>query len=91
MKKFTAILLTVIMVASLFTSCSNSIAPNIDETVSVSFDEATSRSLTASLENFVKGDYFWKYAAQKNASDGTGLNSGATEAYDEAQIGRAHV
>ncbi len=86
MKKFTAILLTVIMVASLFISCNNSIAPTItDETVSVSFSEATSRSLTASLEDFEKGKYFWKYAAKKNTADGTGLNSGATESYEEAK------
>lgn len=77
MKKFTAILLTVIMVASLFTSCSNSIAPNIDETVSVSFDESTSRSLTASLVPFDKDDYFWTYAARK--TDDTGLISGQTQ------------
>lgn len=76
MKKFTAILLTVIMVASLFISCNDSIAPTVtDETVSVSFTEATSRSLTASLETFNKTKLFWKYTASKN--DG-GLSSGAT-------------
>lgn len=85
MKKFTAILLTVIMVASLFISCNDSIAPTVtDETVSVSFTEAASRSLTASLEDFEKGDYYWKYAARKNTADGTGLNSGATVSYDVA-------
>lgn len=84
MKKFTAILLTVIMVASLFISCNNSIAPNVtDETVSVSFSEATSRSLAASLEEFKKGDYYWKYAAKKNTADGTGLNSGETANYGQ--------
>lgn len=84
MKKFTAILLTVIMVACLFVSCDNSIAPTVtDETVSASFTEATSRSLTASLEEFRKGNYYWKYAAKKNTADGTGLNSGATGTYDE--------
>lgn len=77
MKKFTAILLTVIMVASLFTSCSNSIAPTItDETVSVSFTEATSRSLTASLDAFDADDYYWAYKAVKK--DDTGLISGQT-------------
>ena len=82
MKKFTAILLTVIMVAGLFISCNNSIEPTVtDETVSVSFTEAASRSLTASLEEFQKGDYYWKYAARK--ADTTGLNSGATGTYDE--------
>ncbi|MDD7161198.1 MAG: hypothetical protein SPF69_06855 [Candidatus Ornithospirochaeta sp.] len=81
MKKFTAILLTVIMVASLFISCDNSIAPTVtDETVSVSFTEATSRSLTASLEKFEKDKLYWKYAAKK--ADTTGLNSGATGSYD---------
>ena len=85
MKKFTAILLTVIMVASLFVSCNDSIAPTVtDETVSVSFTEAASRSLTASLEQFEKDKLYWKYAARKNTADGTGLNSGATVFYDEA-------
>lgn len=77
MKKFTAILLTVIMVASLFISCNNSIAPTVtDETVSVSFTEATSRSLTASLDPFDAINYYWAYKAEK--TDSTGLNSGAT-------------
>ena len=56
MKKFTAILLTVLMIASLFISCENKITPVSDETVSVSFDESTSRSLTASLEEFNKDE-----------------------------------
>ena len=77
MKKFTAILLTVIMVASLFISCNNSIAPNVtDETVSVSFTEATSRSLTASLDQFKAEKYYWAYKATKK--DNTGLISGQT-------------
>ena len=84
MKKFTAILLTVLMIASLFISCENKITPVSDETVSVSFDESTSRSLTASLEEFNKNNYLWKYAARKNTTDGTGLNSGATVTYNEA-------
>lgn len=85
MKKFTAILLTVIMVASLFISCNNSIAPTVtDETVSVSFSEATSRDLAASLEPFYKNTLYWKYAAKKNDADGTGLNSGATVSYNES-------
>ena len=80
MKKFTAILLTVIMVASLFVSCNNSIEPTvIDETVSVSFSDATSRSLAASLEGFDKDLYWWAYAAQK--ADGTNLKSGETADY----------
>lgn len=77
MKKFTAILLTVIMVASLFISCNDSIAPTVtDETVSVSFTEAASRSLTASLDPFDSSVYYWAYKAEK--TDSTGLNSGAT-------------
>lgn len=77
MKKFTAILLTVIMVASLFISCNNSIAPTVtDETVSVSFTEATSRSLTASLDPFDASKYYWAYKAIKK--DNTGLISGQT-------------
>lgn len=82
MKKFTAILLMVIMVASLFTSCSNSIAPNIDETVSVSFEESASRSLTASIPGFNAGSYYWRYAAKK--TDTTGLTSGETPEYSAA-------
>ncbi len=80
MKKFTAILLTVIMVTSLFISCDNSMAPTVtDETVSVSFTETTSRSLTASLENFDQTKYWWAYAAQK--ADNTNLKSGETANY----------
>ncbi|MDD6042988.1 MAG: hypothetical protein PUB87_04445 [Eubacteriaceae bacterium] len=80
MRKFTAILMTVLMIAGLFVSCDNN-APVVDETVSVSFDEAVSRSLTASLEQFDKTQYYWKYAAQK--ADTSGLTSGETGTYDE--------
>ena len=80
MKKFTAILLTVLMIASLFISCENKITPVSDETVSVSFDESTSRSLTASIPSFSKNNYYWRYAAQK--TDTTGLVSGQTSSYD---------
>ena len=76
MKKFTAILLTVLMIASLFISCENKITPVSDETVSVSFDESTSRSLTASLDPFKANDYYWAYKAVKR--DNTGLISGQT-------------
>ena len=77
MKKFTAILLTVLMIASLFISCENKITPVSDETVSVSFDESTSRSLTASLDQFDANNYYWAYKATK--TDSTGLTSGQTE------------
>lgn len=74
MKKFTAILMMVLMIVGLFVSCNNN-TPVIDETVSVIFDESIERSLTASLETFNKAKLYWTYTASKN--DG-GLSSGAT-------------
>ena len=74
MKKFTAILLTVLMVASLFISCENNIVKGNDETVSVKFEQVASKSLTASLAEFKADNYYWAYKATKK--DGTGLISG---------------
>lgn len=77
MKKFTAVLLTVLMIAGMFISCENNLPTAKDETVSVSFEKATARSLTASLEKFDPNNYYWAYKAEKK--DTTGLISGKTD------------
>ena len=75
MKRITAILLSVMMIACLAISCDNNAASDAKaETVSISFAEARSRSLTASIAEFDASKYYWGYAARK--TDSTGLKAG---------------
>lgn len=77
--------IAMMMVVGLMVSCDNAnISPELkaEELVSVSFDEGASRGLTGSIEAFSKGNYYWKYAAQK--ADASGLISGQTPSYDES-------
>ncbi|MDY5931133.1 MAG: hypothetical protein SPJ34_03785, partial [Candidatus Ornithospirochaeta sp.] len=77
MKRITAILLSVMMIACLAISCDNNAASDAKaETVSISFAEARSRSLTASIAEFDASKYYWGYAARK--TDSTGLKAGET-------------
>ena len=82
-KGLTTLLVILLAIGAMLVSCKAEVGTPADELVSVSFEEAASRSITATLEGFVKGNYYWKYAAQK--ADDSGLTSGATEAYTEAK------
>lgn len=84
MRKIMISVIAMMMVVGLMVSCDNAnISPELkaEELVSVSFDEGASRGLTGSIEAFSKGNYYWKYAAQK--ADTSGLISGQTRSYDE--------
>ncbi len=84
MRKIMISVIAMMMVVGLMVSCDNAnISPELkaEELVSVSFDEGASRGLTGSIEAFSKGNYYWKYAAQK--ADTSGLISGQTSSYDE--------
>jgi len=63
-------------------SCKAEIEAPADELVAVSFEERTSRALSATVEEFDVTHYFWYYAAEK--TDSTGLKSGQTTTYDAA-------
>ena len=85
MRKIMISVIAMMMVVGLMVSCDNAnISPELkaEELVSVSFDEGASRGLTGSIEAFSKGNYLWKYAAQK--ADTSGLISGQTRSYDES-------
>ncbi len=83
MKKSITILLAVFALLGAFlTSCTNEVAVQGEELVSVTFEEGSSRALTATVQEFDKDDYFWYYVAWK--TDSTGLISGQTKTYDVA-------
>ena len=83
MKKSIIALLIIAMLACIgLVSCKNEVQAPAEELVSVSFDNDSSRALSASLEDFKPGDYFWKYAAKK--ADASNLISGQTATYNEA-------
>lgn len=81
MKKLSILILSVLLIAGLFISCDNSSVVPSEELVTITFDDAQSRSLSAELEGFDKTKLFWAYTASK--TDG-GLSSGATS--DEVWI-----
>ena len=76
MKKSLFIILMVCLALVGLVSCKNEIEPAQEELVSVSFENGTSRALSATLEDFDVKDYYWSYEAKKN--DGSGLKSGET-------------
>ena len=76
MKKSLFIILMVCLAVVGLVSCKNEVEPVQEELVSVSFENGTTRALTATLEDFDVDDYYWSYAAKKN--DGSGLKSGQT-------------
>jgi len=65
---------------AMLVSCKAEVGTPADELVSVSFEMGSSRALSATLEEFDKTEFYWYYAAVK--TDGTGLISGQTVAYD---------
>lgn len=76
MSKNIFIILMVCLALVGLVSCTNEIEPAQEELIYVSFENRSSRALTASLEGFDVDAYFWSYEAQK--SDGSGLKSGTT-------------
>lgn len=52
MKKLSILILSVLLITGLFISCDNSSAVPSEELVSITFDDAQSRSLSADLEEF---------------------------------------
>ena len=65
----------------LLVSCNQDVAQvAAEELVSISFEEGSSRALISTLEEFDKGNYYWKYAAKK--ADTSNLISGQTAYYD---------
>ena len=81
-KGLTTLLVILLALGAMLVSCKAEIEAPADELVAVSFDERTSRALSATLEEFNVNNYFWYYAAKK--TDSTGLISGQTTTYDAA-------
>lgn len=81
-KGLTTLLVILLALGAVLVSCKAEVAAPADELVAVSFEEASSRALSATLEDFNKADFYWYYAAAK--TDSTGLLSGQTETYDFA-------
>lgn len=79
-KGLTTLMVILLAVGAMLVSCKAEVGTPADELVSVSFEEAASRSITATLETFNKDAYYWKYAAEK--ADDSGLTSGATVPYN---------
>ena len=76
MRKNIFIILMVCLALVGLVSCTNEIEPAQEELIYVSFENRSSRALTATLETFNPDNYYWSYEAQK--SDGSGLKSGET-------------
>lgn len=81
-KGLTTFLVILLALGAVLVSCKAEIEAPADELVAVSFEERTSRALSATLEEFNVNNYFWYYAAKK--TDSTGLISGQTTTYDAA-------
>ena len=88
MRKSLFIILMVCLALVGLVSCKNEIEPVQEELIYVSFENGTSRALTATLEDFDVKDYYWSYEAKKN--DGSGLKSGQTD-WDEDGTGSVAV
>ncbi len=88
MKKSLFIILMVCLAVVGLVSCKNEIEPAQEELVSVSFENGSSRALTATLEDFDVDDFYWSYEAKK--ADSSGLKSGETT-WDETGAGSVSV
>lgn len=83
MKKSIITLLIIAMLACIgLVSCKNEVQVPAEDLVAVSFENDSSRALSASIQEFRPEVYYWKYAAQK--ADTSNLLSGQTTSYDEA-------
>lgn len=77
MKRITIVLLSVLLVASLFVSCKVEVDDPMADLVSIRFtDDDGSKGLNVSVPGL--DEYTWYYKANKNSADGTGLKTGAT-------------
>lgn len=77
MKRITIVLLSVLLVASLFVSCKVEVDDPMADLVSIRFtDDDGSKGLNVSVPGL--DEYTWYYEANKNSADGTGLKTGAT-------------
>lgn len=82
-KNLLLILVAALVLSAFFVACKADIEAPSGELVDVTFAMDGSRALSATLEDFDPDLYYWKYAAAKNAADTSGLNSGATEGYND--------
>ncbi len=80
MRKAIYVFALALIVTMIAVSCNADPVAPMEETVSVTFS-GSGRNITSELESFEKGQYYWKYAAEK--ADDSKLNSGATESYTE--------
>lgn len=80
MRKAIYVLVLALIVTMIAVSCNADPVAPMEETVSVTFS-GSGRNITSELESFNKGQYYWKYAAEK--ADDSKLNSGATDSYTE--------
>lgn len=77
MKRITIVLLSVLLVASLFVSCKVEVDDPMADLVSIRFtDDDGSKGLNVSVPGL--DEYTWYYRANKNDDDKTGLKTGAT-------------
>ena len=87
-KGLTTLLVILLAVGAMLVSCKAEVGTPADELVSASFELDSSRALSATLESFNPGAYYWKYAASKNEADTSGLHSGETAGYDISPAAR---
>lgn len=87
MKKITLyVVLMTLLLCGLLLSCNSEVNDLSNDLVSISFQSGNSgsKSINSSIEgtgSFEPGNYYWKYASQKN--DSTNLISGQTSSYTE--------
>lgn len=83
MKRITIVLLSVLLVASLFVSCKVEVDDPMADLVSIRFtDDDGSKGLNVTSEEFNKESYTWYYAAKKNINDKSGLKTGETNSQE---------
>ena len=85
--RFLFILTLCLVLCLVAVSCNADSTLRAEETlVSVSFDNGSARSLSASLENFDTENYYWCYRATK--VDGSKFTSGQTSVFVAVQAGK---
>ncbi len=80
MKGLKLVSVFMLIICSLFISCSNEVTPS-NGTAAIRFigtDDSGARSLNKTNPEFKAGDYYWMYTAVKNAEDPSGLKTGET-------------
>ena len=85
--RFLFILTLCLVLCLVAVSCNADSTLRVEETlVSVSFDNGSARSLSASLESFDTENYYWCYKATK--VDGSNFTSGQTSGFVSVQEGK---